>query len=241
VAKAGRFSPCRRNGAYLVKTREAAKWAETNSKLIADEVTLGPYMSFIVRRTPRRLLHLLSYYKFAAKMIGSGRRVLDVGCSEGFGTQILAENSARCVGVDIDEAAVAWGNKSVANERLRFLCADILKDRVGEFDAVVSLDVVEHIFTEHENEFMAALRANLTHRGICIIGTPNINSDQYANEHTRLGHVNLYSAERLRLLGERYFNHVFMFSANDEIVHTGFAPLAHYLIALCVDPTEPLH
>jgi hypothetical protein len=32
---------------------------------------------------------------------------------------------------------------------------------------------------------------------------------------------------------ERYFHAVFLFSMNDEVVHTGFAPMAHYLIAVC--------
>ena len=32
----------------------------------------------------------------------------------------------------------------------------------------------------------------------------------------------------------RHFHEVFIFSMNDEVVHTGFYPLAHYLFALCV-------
>ena len=29
---------------------------------------------------------------------------------------------------------------------------------------------------------------------------------------------------------------LFSFSMNDEVVHTGFLPMAHYLIALCCEP-----
>jgi len=32
----------------------------------------------------------------------------------------------------------------------------------------------------------------------------------------------------------RHFHEAFIFSMNDEVVHTGFYPLAHYLFALCV-------
>ncbi len=84
--------------------------------------------------------------------------------------------------------------------------------------------------------FLKRLSGVLDPGGILIIGTPNITSDQYANAHTRKGHVNLFSAERLRELALRHFDNVFIFSANDEIVHTGFSPLAHYLLALCVGP-----
>jgi hypothetical protein len=33
---------------------------------------------------------------------------------------------------------------------------------------------------------------------------------------------------------QRHFADVFIFSMNDEVVHTGFYALAHYLFALCV-------
>ncbi|VFM95981.1 MAG: hypothetical protein BECKG1743D_GA0114223_101368 [Candidatus Kentron sp. G] len=29
-----------------------------------------------------------------------------------------------------------------------------------------------------------------------------------------------------------HFSHVFLFAANDEVVHTGFMPMAHYYIAM---------
>jgi hypothetical protein len=32
---------------------------------------------------------------------------------------------------------------------------------------------------------------------------------------------------------QQYFDHVFMFSMNDEVVHTGYFPMAQYLFALC--------
>ncbi|MFM8835604.1 MAG: methyltransferase type 12, partial [Actinomycetota bacterium] len=34
---------------------------------------------------------------------------------------------------------------------------------------------------------------------------------------------------------KKYFHSVFMFSMNDEVVHTGFFPMSHYLIAVCAD------
>jgi hypothetical protein len=38
----------------------------------------------------------------------------------------------------------------------------------------------------------------------------------------------------LKRLMLQHFHDVFMFSMNDEVVHTGFHALAHYLFALCV-------
>lgn len=38
---------------------------------------------------------------------------------------------------------------------------------------------------------------------------------------------------------QRYFHNVFMFSMNDEVVHTGFHPMAHYLLAPPKSRFEP--
>ena len=96
----------------------------------------------------------------------------------------------------------------------------------------MSFDVLEHILAENTPAFWQKIVDSLEHDGIAIIGTPNISSEQYASPITKKGHVNLYSGERLRAEMERYFKQVFVFGANDEIVHTGFLPMAHYLIAI---------
>lgn len=218
-------------------SNEAAKWAETKV-LISNEkpLTLGSYFTFVIRKTPRRLLHLLSYYKFAARMIGNDKRVLDVGCSEGLGTLVVAEFARSCVGIDLDRDAIGVASETLAGDRLSFRCANVLDAPVGEFDAVVNFDVIEHIYQQNESAFVDALVRNLTPSGICILGTPNVTSDPYASAVTKSGHVNLFSADRLRALCSEHFRNVFIFSANDEMVHTGFSPMAHYLIALCASP-----
>jgi len=217
-------------------SREALLWGEAKEVFGVERLTLGPYFTFIVRNSPRRLLHLLSYYKFAAKMIGAGKRVADVGCSEGFGTILLAEHASSCVGIDLDRDAIEIANTTVASSKLTFVAADVLHDDVGRFDAVVALDVIEHIYGEHEDDFVAALAGALGDDGLLILGTPNVTADRYASEHARRGHVNLFDADRLRALGLRHFHNVLSFSANDEIVHTGFSPMAHYLIVVCAAP-----
>lgn len=223
----------------VAPSAEAAKWNDTKERFFAEApVTLGPYFSFILKRTPRRLLHLLSYYKFAAKMIGPGKRVLDVGSSEGIGTLVLAEHAAKCVGADIDADAIKTATSTLASPTLSFTCADVLQEPIGAFDAVTCFDVIEHIYQDHELQFVDALCRNIEGHGIAVIGTPNITADQYASAHSRAGHVNLYSGERLRALCQERFRHVFLFSANDEVVHTGFLAMAHYLIALCAGPKD---
>ena len=83
-------------------------------------------------------------------------------------------------------------------------------------------------------KFMDAVVCNLVDTGVCIIGTPNITAAAYQSEESKMSHINLYSHERLKQLLQKYFDNVFMFGMNDEVVHTGFPGMAHYLVAMGV-------
>ena len=60
------------------------------------------------------------------------------------------------------------------------------------------------------------------------------NQKKFASNITKLVNKNAYSGDELKLI-LKYFNNVFLFSMNDEVVHTGFNKMAHYLIALCTN------
>jgi 2-polyprenyl-3-methyl-5-hydroxy-6-metoxy-1,4-benzoquinol methylase len=182
--------------------------------------------------TPRRILYYLSYYKFASKMIGNGKRVLDIGCGEGLGTWLLANECGFAKGIDVDADAIKVATENWVGPAAAFECADFLGSDTGTWDAVVSFDVIEHILPENSGNFFLKAAGCLSRDGVLIFGTPNITSDRYASQVSKAGHVNLYSGERLEEEMGRHFHHVFMFGANDEVVHTGFLPMAHYLIAM---------
>jgi 2-polyprenyl-3-methyl-5-hydroxy-6-metoxy-1,4-benzoquinol methylase len=96
--------------------------------------------------------------------------------------------------------------------------------------------VIEHIETVDEHLYLKAVVDHLKPHGMCIIGTPNDTATQYASKASQIGHVNMYTAERLVSTLQQHFHHVFQFGVNDEIVHTGFAPMSHYLIAIGCSP-----
>jgi len=228
-------SPSGRGRDDALATAESSKWFGFKEKLGNESVTFGPYFAFQLRHTPRHILYSLAYHKFAAKMIGNKKDILDIGCSEGLGTMLLAEFANYVLGIDIDAPAIESANKNFARENVEFVAGDILTANVRrDFDAAVSFDVIEHIYPEHAAAFIDAYADHLKPEGIAIIGTPNITSNVYANARTQSGHVNLYSAERLKEEMGRRFENVFMFSVNDEVIHTGFSPMAHYLLAMGV-------
>jgi 2-polyprenyl-3-methyl-5-hydroxy-6-metoxy-1,4-benzoquinol methylase len=158
--------------------------------------------------------------------------VLDVGCSEGLGTWVLAKECGFARGVDSDEEAISVGKGNWEDPCVDFTCEDFLTAEPEQYDAVTNFDVIEHILPQNAGAFLGRIAENLKHDGIAVIGTPNIVAQVYASAVSKAGHVNCYSGERLEAEMREHFHHVFMFVANDEVVHTGFQPTANYLLAV---------
>jgi len=212
--------------------KEQEAWDLTADMLGNDSVALSDHWSYNFRNDPKRLAFVLARYKFAAKMGSKNRSLLELGCGEGIGAPILAEMATHYTGVDLDDAAILTAKENFDPQKFSFLYDDFMDKTFGEFQTVISLDVVEHIYKEHEAIYFKTLVKNLTSDGIAIVGTPNITAAPYASEASNLGHVNLFSQKRLQEALEMYFHNVFPFGINDETVHTGYAPMAHYVICV---------
>ena len=205
-----------------------------------DRVELGASSGGDYLNDPKHLLFSLSRYKFVSKMLTGLDNVLEIGCGDGFGTALVSAVVKRLTAVDLDNRQIEQNIETnpYAN-RIEFITHDILRGSVdGEFDAVFSLDVLEHIENEYEFRFMANLTASLKSDGVCMIGMPSLQSQAYASRLSKLGHVNCKTGDELKDLMEKLFRRVFIFSMNDEVLHTGFHPMSHYLIALCVSPID---
>lgn len=209
-------------------------WEPVKEMMGNRKIFLGQFLSYQFTKTPRRVLYSMSYYKFAAKIIGSGKRVLDVGCGEGLGTWLLASECGKAKGIDIDSDAIKIAKKNWRDSKISFECENFLTagTKQRKWEALVIFDVIEHILPVNMPRFFQKVTSCLNSSGVTIVGTPNVTSHQYASAITKAGHVNIYSAERLEEELRQYFSHVFIFGANDEIVHTGFFPMAQYLIAI---------
>ncbi len=204
-------------------------------KVPTQSIEFGSYFSNQFHTDVRHFLFTLSRYKFAAKMLGDFPRktVLELGCNEGIGTAMLAQVAKEVLAVDFDRRAIecACHNLEFLNNA-DFLCEDFLAKSYGKFNAVVALDVIEHISKNRENYFIRTLVENLAEDGFVIVGTPNQTASIYASEASQIGHINLFGYERLKELFNNSFKNVFLFGMNDEVLHTGFLPMCHYLFVL---------
>lgn len=196
---------------------------------------LGLMTNQVWHDDPRRLVFTLSRYKFVAKMLSGKHHVLEVGCADAFGSRLVLQEVGRLTAVDFDPVFVDDA-LSRMEERWQFECRvhDILQGPVpGRFDAAYALDVLEHIAPDLEHRFISNLVASVSAIGIVIIGTPSVQSQAYASPSSVQGHVNCKDGPGLGDLMAGYFDNVLLFSMNDEVVHTGFHAMAHYLFAVC--------
>ena len=184
---------------------------------------------------PRHLLFRLARYKFVAKMLSGSANVLEIGCGDAFGTRLVQQEVEALAATDFDEEFVKDAEARMV-DRWRFpvFTHDLLERPIaGEYDGIFALDVLEHISSANEHVFLKNAFAPLTRFGVGIIGMPSLESQAYASPTSRAGHVNCKSLPDLKKTMQVHFHNVFMFSMNDEVVHTGYHPMAHYVFALC--------
>jgi len=195
----------------------------------------GLMSNYVWNDDPKRLAFMLSRYKFVAKMLAGTKHVCEIGCADAFGTRLVRREVSELTAVDFDPVFLEDA-QNASDERwpITFLLHDMLAGPVpGNFDGAYSLDVLEHISTKHEAQFVENIVRSLSPNGRLIIGSPSLESQTYASPPSKAGHVNCKTGPELKALMEKYFHNVFIFSMNDEVVHTGFTPMAHYLFALC--------
>ena len=204
------------------------------------KVSLGIMSNDSWIRDPKRFFFTLSRYKFVSKMLSGTPTVAEVGCSDAFASRIVAQSVRSLTVTDFDPVFIEDARlHNVPPFECKIQQHDILTGPLSDrYDAVYSLDVLEHIAADQEQIFMKNIKDSLKEHGICMIGSPSLNSQQYASPISREGHVNCKGYSELKNLLERYFRHVFIFSMNDEVVHTGYSEMAHYFMALCTEPRD---
>ncbi|BDY30868.1 class I SAM-dependent methyltransferase [Mycolicibacterium mageritense] len=113
--------------------------------------------------------HEVVYRRLADRC--AGRDVLEAGCGEGYGADLIADVANRVIGLDYDEA-------TVAHVRARYPRVDIRHGNLAELpledasvDVVVNFQVIEHLWDQAQ--FVAECARVLRPGGIFLVSTPN--------------------------------------------------------------------
>ena len=200
--------------------------------------TLGLMSNQVWHDDPRRLGFVLARYKFVAKMLSGMRHVFEVGCADAFGTRVVLQEVGAVTATDFDPVFVEDARRRMDPDwKFECLTHDLLAGPLDRgFDAAYAVDVLEHIPPADEDRFLANMAASLHEHGVCLIGMPSIESQTYASPGSKAGHVNCKTGTDLKATLARHYHNVFLFSMNDEVVHTGYSKMAHYLWALGCTP-----
>jgi SAM-dependent methyltransferase len=101
----------------------------------------------------------------------AGRDVLEAGCGEGYGADLIAAVAHRVTAVDYDEA-------TVAHVRTRYPHVEVIHGNLAElplpdrsFDVVVNFQVIEHLWDQPQ--FVRECARVLRPSGLLMMSTPN--------------------------------------------------------------------
>ncbi len=221
----------------------ADPWQQAKDVIGSRRLVLGPQAADQYLNAPDHLAMVLARYRAAAALIGGAGTVLEIGCGEGIGAAVLAKGRERYCGVDNDGEAVqiAAATHALLNNA-GFVELDVMRglDPLwfpgNTFDAVVSLDVIEHIPSALEERLLKAAAGQLRDHGVCVIGTPNAAFEHLASPQSKAGHINLYTHDRLHALMSRYFRVVQSFGMQDTSLHLGHPEARHYLLLAGIGP-----
>src|SRR6201996_3064657 len=113
--------------------------------------------------------HQVVYQRLAPRC--AGRDVLEAGCGEGYGADLIAGVARRVVAVDYDEAAVA-------HVRGRYPRVDVMQANLAQLplpdasvDVVVNFQVIEHLWDQ--TQFVVECARGLRPSGLLMMSTPN--------------------------------------------------------------------
>ena len=144
---------------------------------------------------PLALLHLLSYYKFAAKMIGRQREVLLINCNEGISAYLLSQTCKKVHGISLTEEELFLAQSNFQAPNLQY---SLLKDTTfnpNSYDAIVYFLKEEKL----SSLLFEKILLSLQQYGILCIGFP----PQYEGLLEKI---------------KTSFSHLFFFSCFNEIV-----------------------
>src|SRR5947208_8973177 len=113
--------------------------------------------------------HLAVYEWIGARV--TGRRVLDMACGEGYGSEVLSRGAASVVGVDANPEAHEHARLRYVRPNLRFE-RDLVESFAEPCDAVVFLQTIEHV--QDAGAILDHFSSMLEPGGVAYISTPNL-------------------------------------------------------------------
>jgi SAM-dependent methyltransferase len=154
-----------------------------------------------VRSIEELIIHLMHLYAYSLVRAYShpNHKVLEVGFGEGYGSSIVREWVREYHGVEVSPEAVAHATSKYANRQVAFhhYSGAVLPFEDGEFDLVISFQVIEHV--QDTCGYLREIRRVARKGATILIVTPNRNHRLADGERPwNRYHVREYSPAELK-------------------------------------------
>ncbi len=175
-----------------------------------------------------------SRFKFASKLISQNDTLLDIGCGQGLSSIFFSDYCKFVYGVDLLSDFLNHDRKNI-----KFIKKSIFNIHKKNFNRKINIitliDFIEH-FKKSDGALILSKCSKLLDKkgGTLIIGTPSVYSSKYRSKRSKKQHIHEYDGMELKNLCSQYFSRTFLFSMNDELVHTGFYKLAWFNFVICI-------
>jgi 2-polyprenyl-3-methyl-5-hydroxy-6-metoxy-1,4-benzoquinol methylase len=153
--------------------------------------------------------HLAVYEWIGARVIG--KRVIDLACGEGYGSEVLSRSAATVLGVDANPEAHDHARLRYRRQNLRFERGLVeTHGDAGAYDAVVFLQTIEHV--QDPVAVLQHFRSLLSPGGVAYMTTPNVLTlaPPGAEKSGNPWHIKEYRAHEFEALCRGVFGRVHM-------------------------------
>lgn len=144
-----------------------------------------------------------SRYKFTIPFVNE-KKVMDIACGEGYGSNMLSKNSSEVVGIDIDSKSIEHAKNKYKKNNLNFYVGSVerIENQNELFDVVVSFETIEHVKLSLQKKFLSEVARILKPSGIFIVSTPD--KDVGGEGHNEFHVHELNKPEFFKMLNEHF-------------------------------------
>ena len=146
---------------------------ENNNNQSELEFTGERFMPDLINDDVMVAEHMQRYLSIAPLI--KGKKIIDIACGEGYGSEILARSAASVTGMDISVEAVEHAAAKYRRDNLSFRVGSIsdIPEENSSLDAIVSFETIEHVPEELQWDFIREAKRVLKDEGFLVISTPN--------------------------------------------------------------------
>ncbi|MFH0864241.1 MAG: class I SAM-dependent methyltransferase [Candidatus Gottesmanbacteria bacterium] len=172
---------------------------KTRERLFREDIKDNPFLFY----------RHIAAYNFSTRYVEK-KVVLDLGCSDGYGSLLIAKLSKKTIALDKDRDAINKAKKNTL-DNLMFVVGDAANLKwTNTFDIIISFQVIEHM--KDVDGYLRQIKKALVKNGMAIISTTNraLRLDE-GEKPWNPYHITEYGKQDLHALLLKYFSNVTLF------------------------------